>query len=135
MCHKYHTVVQSVAQSVAHDQAKIGYISGTMFYLLHIFLLAPAKCFCLADCQYVSSILFAMALKDLIRVPQKCGNRKQVPQVPQMWYTCGTKVGPILDFFNLADRGIPEESLPKEYKEAKDLYVKNNPGTIFSLVD
>ena len=23
------------------------------------------------------------------------------------------------------DRGIPEESLPKEYKEAKDLYVKN----------
>jgi hypothetical protein len=33
-------------------------------------------------------------------------------------------VGPILDFFNLADRGIPEESLPKEYKEAKDLYVK-----------
>ena len=23
------------------------------------------------------------------------------------------------------DRGIPEESLPREYKEAKDLYVKN----------
>jgi hypothetical protein len=26
---------------------------------------------------------------------------------------------------HVKDRGIPEESLPKEYKEAKDLYVKN----------
>jgi len=26
---------------------------------------------------------------------------------------------------HVKDRGIPEESLPKDYKEAKDLYVKN----------
>ena len=31
------------------------------------------------------------------------------------------------------DRGIPEESLSKEYKEAKDLYVKNIEQKVFDF--
>ena len=30
----------------------------------------------------------------LSQVPQKCGTFMLVPQVPQMWYKCGTKKGP-----------------------------------------
>ncbi len=38
------------------------------------------------------------------------------------------KLGEIV-YNHVKDRGITEESLPKEYKEAKDLYVKNNKNT------
>jgi hypothetical protein len=38
------------------------------------------------------------------------------------------KLGEIV-YKHVKDHGIPEESLPKEYKEAKDLYVKNNKNT------
>merc|ERR1711905_7783 len=50
-------------QQLFFGQVEIGHISETKFYLLHIFLLAPTKFFCLMDCQYVSSIPSATVLK------------------------------------------------------------------------
>ena len=40
-------------------------------------------------------------ITQLSQVPQKCGTFMLVPQVPQMWYKCGTKKRPhtFLDIF------------------------------------
>ena len=63
-----------------------------------------------------------------------------VPHVPHMWYTCGTKVGPILENFNLAywwPLTVYGSLWRSQAASGGPLTTSNiqNPGTIFPMVD